>query len=155
MSWQELKSRWEQQPEYREAVERELPYRDISAAVVGWRVEHGLTQRELAERADTTQSVISRLESGKHSVEISLLSRIAKALNSTWHPVFEPMAARETGIVINSQAIPSSPYLVELRVAADRRLTVYTGYDSEQPGFSRVVETNTPDHSEPGKAVSA
>ena len=41
----------------------------------------GLTQIELAERAETTQATISNLETGKsRRIELDLLDRLAKAL---------------------------------------------------------------------------
>jgi transcriptional regulator with XRE-family HTH domain len=47
------------------------------------RVEAGLTQKELADRAHTTQPVIARLESGRNSriPSVDLLNRIAFASN--------------------------------------------------------------------------
>ena len=46
------------------------------------RIEEGLSQRELAERMGTTQSVISRLEeSGCARNRIDTLARVATALN--------------------------------------------------------------------------
>ena len=47
-----------------------------------------MTQAQFAERVGTTQSVIARLESGRHAVRIDLLKRIADAFNDTWAPVF-------------------------------------------------------------------
>ena len=46
------------------------------------RVELGLTQAELAERAGMTQPQLSRLESGGATPTVPLLARIAAALNA-------------------------------------------------------------------------
>jgi transcriptional regulator with XRE-family HTH domain len=55
---------------------------DISRLVRRLRDEAGLTQRELAERVGTTQSVISRLESDEYEGHsLSMLYRIGAALN--------------------------------------------------------------------------
>ena len=55
---------------------------DISRLVRRLRNEAGLTQRELAERVGTTQSVISRLESDEYEGHsLSMLYRIGAALN--------------------------------------------------------------------------
>jgi len=53
----------------------------IAEAVRSARVRAGLTQIELAKLADTTQTVISRIESGSDSrtPSLSLLARIAGA----------------------------------------------------------------------------
>ena len=53
---------------------------DIANLVFGARRDAGLTQKELAGWAGTTQSVISRLENADyHGHSLSLLARIAKA----------------------------------------------------------------------------
>ncbi len=53
----------------------------IADAVRNTRIRAGLTQVELAKRADTTQAVISRIESGTDSriPSLALLARIAGA----------------------------------------------------------------------------
>jgi len=48
--------------------------------VISARIEQNLTQAELAERADTKQSNISRLESGNYNPSIEFLQKIARAL---------------------------------------------------------------------------
>lgn len=40
----------------------------------------GITQADLAKRLNTTQSVISRIESGKQNLSLDMLQRIAEAL---------------------------------------------------------------------------
>ena len=48
--------------------------------IISARIEQKLTQAELAERADTKQSNISRLESGNYNPSIEFLQKIAGAL---------------------------------------------------------------------------
>lgn len=67
----------------------EFPYSEVADAVIGLRSRLRLSQEELAAKVGTTQSVISRLESGKHPVSIAMLNRIARATGASWHPVFE------------------------------------------------------------------
>ena len=45
------------------------------------RIENKLTQKALAIEAKMPQSVIARIESGKHSFSLGTLYRIAKAFN--------------------------------------------------------------------------
>ncbi|MBU2445080.1 MAG: helix-turn-helix transcriptional regulator [Bacteroidetes bacterium] len=40
----------------------------------------GITQADLAKRLNTTQSVISRIESGKQNLSLDMLQKIAEAL---------------------------------------------------------------------------
>jgi ribosome-binding protein aMBF1 (putative translation factor) len=73
--------------EYREARDeyaaiRELRKRNwIAAHIRERRYELDLTQRELAARADTSHSFISRLESGTHIPTIPVLKRILAVLD--------------------------------------------------------------------------
>lgn len=67
-----------QDPEFRKAwEERELKYQIISE-FIRLRNEKQMTQAELAEKAGTTQAVISRLERGNANLTLSMMERIAK-----------------------------------------------------------------------------
>ena len=80
-------SRWEDikkdkatpSTETRAAINQEL---DLGQLIYDMRTEAGLSQRELAERMETTQSVISRLEEGGGAKNrIDTLARVATALD--------------------------------------------------------------------------
>lgn len=66
---------------FREAEERLRPFEEIARVVIMRRAQLGLTQQELAERMDTTKSVISRIESGQHRSSTDTLRRLAQALD--------------------------------------------------------------------------
>lgn len=67
-----------QDPEFRKAwEERELKYQIISE-FIRLRNEKKMTQAELAEKAGTTQAVISRLERGNANLTLAMMGRIAK-----------------------------------------------------------------------------
>ena len=51
-------------------------------AILRARIEKRLTQKELAEKIGTKQSVISRLESGRANPSVAFLKKLAQALNS-------------------------------------------------------------------------
>lgn len=53
--------------------------------LIGKRLEKGLTQKELASKIGTKQSAISRLEGGKFNPTLSLLNKVARALNTKIH----------------------------------------------------------------------
>jgi transcriptional regulator with XRE-family HTH domain len=57
------------------------------------RVELGLTQAELAERAEMTQPQLSRLESGGATPTVPLLARLAAALDADLDIAFRPHAS--------------------------------------------------------------
>ncbi len=53
----------------------------IAQAVIGKRLEKGLTQSELARKIGTKQSAISRLESGHYNPSVTFLEKVARALS--------------------------------------------------------------------------
>jgi len=54
----------------------------IAREVIRAGITAGLSQQELAERLQTTQSVVARLESGTHAPSVSTLKRVAEATHS-------------------------------------------------------------------------
>jgi len=57
------------------------PFFQIVENVVAKRIELGLSQKDLAARAKTHQSRISKIESGEHDIRLSTLISIAEALD--------------------------------------------------------------------------
>ena len=71
-----------QDPEFRKAWEEtELEYQ-VARQLIAARLKKGLTQKELAEKAGTTQSAIARIENGRQNISLKLLNRVARALGS-------------------------------------------------------------------------
>jgi ribosome-binding protein aMBF1 (putative translation factor) len=68
-------------PEYRRERARNRHLREFAKLVLIRRTELGLNQQALAERMGTSHSVISRLESGRHSFSIATMERVARALD--------------------------------------------------------------------------
>jgi len=76
-----LKENLENDPEFKAIWEENREKRELVKKIIALRIKENLTQKDLAEKINTNQSVISRLESGKYNPSIDFLSRIAKALN--------------------------------------------------------------------------
>jgi DNA-binding XRE family transcriptional regulator len=74
--YEEVKERLLQDPATRQA------YDDLEPAyqVACLRIQHGLTQQQLADLVGTKQPSIARLESGKGTPSLSFLQRVAEAL---------------------------------------------------------------------------
>jgi DNA-binding XRE family transcriptional regulator len=72
-----------QNEEFAILFEKEKIVNTIARLIVEMRQKEGITQVELAEKAQTTQPVIARLEKGLDSrvPSLELLSRIARAFN--------------------------------------------------------------------------
>ena len=85
---------------------------DIAVQLAALREHAGLSQKELADRLKTTQQQISRLESpGYEGHSLSMLRRVARALNAQVHVIFETRQNAST----NRIAEPPARYPVHRR----------------------------------------
>ena len=71
-----------QQPGFAGAYHELEPEFQVAREVIAWRLKRGLSQDEVARRAGTKQSVISRLESASSKPSLSFLQRVAEALGT-------------------------------------------------------------------------
>ena len=89
----DLHQKWMKNNDYRKAHEDLAPEFALARAVIHARVAAGLTQEQLAQRMDTTQSVIARLESGRTPPSTQTLERLAAATGTRLQISFEPVDA--------------------------------------------------------------
>jgi ribosome-binding protein aMBF1 (putative translation factor) len=81
--WRELREERQGRPGVRSGYkEAKLAY-ELGRQVRTLREHGGLSQRELATRMGTTQSVIARLEAGGSKPSLSTLERLAQAMGTT------------------------------------------------------------------------
>ena len=81
-------------PDQKAAIERERVKGDVAQMIYDLRTDAGLTQKELAQLIETTQSVISRLESADYrGHSLSMLTRIAAALGQKLSVTMSPITA--------------------------------------------------------------
>lgn len=73
---------WMKDPEYRREYEKLEPEFQIARALIDARIKKKMTQAEIARKAGTKQPVISRLEGAQGSPSLSLIKRIATALDA-------------------------------------------------------------------------
>ena len=78
-------------PEFVREYERLEPEFQIANQMIGARIKHKMSQSTLAKKAGTGQAVISRLEGMNAKPSISLLARIAKALDTPLHITIKPV----------------------------------------------------------------
>ena len=77
---------------------------DIALQITRLREEAGVSQRELADRLDTTQQQISRLESPAYEGHsLSMLRRVAAALHARVRVVIEPLPATKKTAVVREE----------------------------------------------------
>jgi len=77
-----LKKRLLADPQTQAEYEAQAPEFAIARELIAARVRAGLTQEQLAEKMQTTQSTIARMESGRTFPSMRTLSRYAEATGS-------------------------------------------------------------------------
>jgi transcriptional regulator with XRE-family HTH domain len=102
---------------YREQHDRLAPYRVIASAVILARGAKGLTQKDLGALIGTTDTAISRIESGRRAVSLETLSRLGSALGISFAVGSPTIASAMTGtrvvvvpeIAVERTALPTRP----------------------------------------------
>jgi len=87
---EELKKEWMKDPEFvkeYEALEEEF---SLASALISARSQANMTQQDVAEKMETSQSYIAKLEGGTVSPTMKALKRYAAATGSRLKIVFEP-----------------------------------------------------------------
>jgi ribosome-binding protein aMBF1 (putative translation factor) len=100
--------RYRTDADYRAAHDRLAPYRAIARAVILARVAKRLTQRDLAGMLGTTDSAISRIESGERAISLETLRKLGVALDIVFL-VGSADAARAATTDPRSVTVPESP----------------------------------------------
>ena len=77
-------------PKIKAEFDKLQPEFSMIQAIIDARVKKGITQKDIANKIGTKQSVISRLESGRANPSVLFLKRLASALNSTLEIKFIP-----------------------------------------------------------------
>ena len=86
----DLFEKWKQDPEFvkeYEALEEEF---SIASALIAARAQADMTQEDVAEKMQTSQSYVAKLEGGRVSPTMKALKRYAEATGSRLKIVFEP-----------------------------------------------------------------
>ena len=88
----DLHKKWSRDPEYRQAYDALEPEFELARSLIQVRIRAGLTQAQLAERMNTTQSVVARLESGHAHPSTKTLERVAHSTGTRLRIHFEPLS---------------------------------------------------------------
>ena len=67
--------------EFKKAMELEDMLVDIACKFINYRAANDLTQKELAEKLQITQTMVSKLESGEYNPTVRMLFEIAEKLS--------------------------------------------------------------------------
>ena len=87
---QELIKELMQDPEFKKEYESLQPEMEITRAILNARIHAGLTQMQFSEKSGISQADISRLERGTRNPSLSLLKRLAEAMDATLRIEFVP-----------------------------------------------------------------
>jgi len=79
--FEELHEEWMKDPKFREAYEDLEPEFQLAKVLIDARVKRKITSAEIAEKVGTKELAISRLEGMEGNPSLSLIKRIAKALD--------------------------------------------------------------------------
>ncbi len=87
----DLHRKWSRNPDYRKAYD-DLDFEfALARSLIEARVGAGLTQSQLAERMETTQSVVARLESGRGHPSTRTLETFARSTGTRLRIALEPL----------------------------------------------------------------
>lgn len=81
-SFSTLRTQLLKDPAFKKAYDDLEPEFELAAAIIQKRIDKKMTQAALAKKMGTKQSAISRLESGDYNPSLTLLRKVAKALDS-------------------------------------------------------------------------
>ena len=95
MTHEELKAELFNDPEFKKAYEAIQPEFAIERALIELRISLNETQKKLADKLNTKQAYISRVERGGVSPTVNYIARMADALNADAEIVFRPRGSKE------------------------------------------------------------
>lgn len=79
-TWEEVKKELLRNPEFRKAYEASEPEYQLARSLIAIRIKKDLTQAQLAQKAGTKQSAISRIENMTSLPSVSTLKKLSQAL---------------------------------------------------------------------------
>jgi len=89
MDWETHKKSLLKNPKFKIALKETRVEYEMARAIILARLKHKMTQKELARKLKTKQSVISRVENAQTTPSLSFLKRLASAFGGTLKISFE------------------------------------------------------------------
>ena len=94
IDYNDVRKKWMKDPEFvkeYEALEEEF---SLASAMIAARAHADMTQQDVAEKMETSQSYIAKLEGGAVSPTMKALKRYAEATGSRVKITFEPVSSQ-------------------------------------------------------------
>jgi transcriptional regulator with XRE-family HTH domain len=128
-----IRAELEADPELAKAVDEERLHADIATQIYQLRAQAKLTQKDLADRAGTKQSVISRIEDADYDGHsLKTLHRIACAFDKRVVVVFCP--AESVSSVLAYAAVAATNTVVNVALDFSQKMHgAYTGSSLDKP----------------------
>lgn len=82
MRWEDYEKKLMRDPIFRREAEKIEPEYQLARSLIGMRLKKKLSQAELAKKIGSKQPVVSRIESMSSLPTVSLLKRLASALDA-------------------------------------------------------------------------
>lgn len=82
-------------PEFKKAYDAIQPEYEVERALIELRIRTKQTQKKLADKLDTKQAYISRIEKGGVSPTVNYIAKMADALNADAEIIFRPRGSKE------------------------------------------------------------
>lgn len=79
--WKDIEKKWMKDPDFVKEWEDIEPEYQLARSLIGIRLKKNMSQADLAKKIGTKQPVISRIESMSTTPSVSLLKRVAQALD--------------------------------------------------------------------------
>jgi DNA-binding XRE family transcriptional regulator len=79
-AWKDIKKELLKNPEVKREYDALEPAYQLASSLIQARIDHKLTQVELAERAGVSQVIIARLESGNSNPTLGTVTKVARVL---------------------------------------------------------------------------
>lgn len=89
MNWETHKKLLLRDPRFRKALKETTVEYEIARTIILARLKHKLTQKQLARKLKTKQSVISRVENAQTTPTLSFLKRLATSFGGELKVKFE------------------------------------------------------------------
>jgi DNA-binding XRE family transcriptional regulator len=114
----------EHDPDFREYWKRTAVARAVAHSVIGYRVEHRLTQTKFGRRLGVSQPQVARLETGEHTPSLEMLQRLSRTLGLRFILEVTPVGGEADEMPLT---LPSGMEIVEDVTTNGSRVRVATG----------------------------
>ncbi|MEA2232457.1 MAG: hypothetical protein QOD83_2273 [Solirubrobacteraceae bacterium] len=105
-------------PEFRAEWQRLAPAREFAAAILRFRADHRLSQRQLAEQLGVSQPRVVKLESGEHNPDVDTIIHAARTLGIEFCLDIAPAARKPKLMTKHAQEVGGCVEHRNVRVVA-------------------------------------